>query len=178
MSRRNDIAKIDIPDLVCDTKTNRKYRKGKFLGRGGFAKCYELIDTSDGTIYAGKVIAKSQLVKPDQKEKMTQEITIHRRKTLAESEVRYYVRQIANACRYLHDNRIVHRDLKLGNLFLNDNMEIKVGDFGLATRIVCEGDRKLTLCGTPNYIAPEVLFKKGHSYEVDVWSLGCIVYTL
>ncbi|CAG2115113.1 unnamed protein product, partial [Medioppia subpectinata] len=216
MSRRNDIAKIDIPDLVCDTKTNRKYRKGKFLGRGGFAKCYELIDTSDGTIYAGKVIAKSQLVKPDQKEKMTQEITIHRsikhqhvvefvtffedkdfiyiilelcskrslmemhkrRKTLAESEVRYYVRQIANACRYLHDNRIVHRDLKLGNLFLNDNMEIKVGDFGLATRIACEGDRKLTLCGTPNYIAPEVLFKKGHSYEVDVWSLGCIVYTL
>ena len=101
-----------------------------------------------------------------------------RRKTLNESEVRYYVRQIGEACKYLHDNRIVHRDLKLGNLFLNDNMELKVGDFGLATKIVSDGDRKLTLCGTPNYIAPEVLSKKGHSFEVDVWSLGCIVYTL
>jgi len=216
MSRRNDHLKLEIPDLVSDPKTKKTYRKGKFLGRGGFAKCYELIDTSNGDIFAGKVIAKSQLTKPDQKSKMTQEIAIHRsikhnhvvefmtffedkdfiyivlelcskrslmemhkrRKTLAESEVRYYVKQIALACKYLHDNRIVHRDLKLGNLFLNDNMEIKVGDFGLATKIACEGDRKLTLCGTPNYIAPEVLFKKGHSYEVDVWSLGCIVYTL
>jgi len=57
-------------------------------------------------------------------------------------------------------------------------MEIKVGDFGLATKVQTSGERKLTLCGTPNYIAPEVLLKKGHSYEVDIWSLGCIVYTL
>lgn len=101
-----------------------------------------------------------------------------RRKTLTEPEVRYLVYQIALACKYLHDNRIVHRDLKLGNLFLNDSMEIKVGDFGLATRVSTGGERKMTLCGTPNYIAPEVLTKKGHSFEVDVWSLGCIVYTL
>lgn len=101
-----------------------------------------------------------------------------RRKTLTEPEVRYMVKQIALACDYLHERNIIHRDLKLGNLFLNDNMELKVGDFGLATRVNNEGDRKLTLCGTPNYIAPEVLMKKGHSYEVDVWSLGCIVYTL
>lgn len=101
-----------------------------------------------------------------------------RRKVLTEPEVRHFVRQIAQACNYLHLNKIVHRDLKLGNLFINDNMELKVGDFGLATRIQSSGDRKLTLCGTPNYIAPEVLLKKGHSYEVDIWSLGCIVYTL
>lgn len=99
-----------------------------------------------------------------------------RRKTVTEPELRYFVRQIANACQFLHSNKIVHRDLKLGNLFLNDNMELKVGDFGLATRF--EGKRKMTLCGTPNYIAPEILTKKGHSFEVDVWSLGCIVYTL
>lgn len=101
-----------------------------------------------------------------------------RRKTVTEAEVRYFVRQIAQACKYLHDNKIVHRDLKLGNLFINDAMEIKVGDFGLATRIEHVNERKMTLCGTPNYIAPEVLTKKGHSFEVDVWSLGCIVYTL
>ena len=57
-------------------------------------------------------------------------------------------------------------------------MEIKLGDFGLATRIEYEGERKRTVCGTPNYIAPEILEnnKNGHSYEVDIWSLGVILY--
>ena len=69
--------------------------------------------------------------------------------------------------------------MKLGNLFLNDKMEIKLGDFGLATKLDFDGEKKRTICGTPNYIAPEVLEgKSGHSYEVDIWSLGVIVYTL
>ena len=55
---------------------------------------------------------------------------------------------------------------------------MKLGDFGLATKESFDGERKRTLCGTPNYIAPEVLTKKGHSYEVDIWSIGCILYTL
>ena len=58
-------------------------------------------------------------------------------------------------------------------------MEIKVGDFGLATKLEFEGEKKRTICGTPNYIAPEVLDGKvGHSFEVDIWSLGVIIYTL
>jgi len=58
-------------------------------------------------------------------------------------------------------------------------MEEKIGDFGLATKLEFEGDRKRTVCGTPNYIAPEILDgKQGHSYEVDIWSLGVILYTL
>ena len=58
-------------------------------------------------------------------------------------------------------------------------MEQKIGDFGLATKLEFEGDRKRTICGTPNYIAPEILDgKQGHSYEVDIWSLGVIIYTL
>lgn len=100
-----------------------------------------------------------------------------RRKILTEPEIRYFVRQIANACLYLHDNQIIHRDLKLGNIFINDDMNIKLGDFGLATKIE-DAERKYTLCGTPNYLAPEILLKTGHSFQVDVWSLGCIVYTL
>lgn len=74
---------------------------------------------------------------------------------------------------------MIHRDLKLGNLMLNDAMELKLGDFGLATKLDFDGERKRTICGTPNYIAPEVLEgKNGHSYEVDIWSLGVIIYTL
>jgi polo-like kinase 1 len=65
-----------------------------------------------------------------------------RRKTVTEPETRYFVKQIVEACIYLHEKRIIHRDLKLGSLFLNDQMEIKIGDFGLATRIESESDRK------------------------------------
>lgn len=69
--------------------------------------------------------------------------------------------------------------MKLGNLFLSEKMELKVGDFGLATKLEFDGEKKRTICGTPNYIAPEILDgKSGHSYEVDVWSLGVIIYTL
>ena len=69
----------------------------------------------------------------------------------------------------MHFNKVIHRDLKLGNLFLNEQMEIKIGDFGLATRIEYEGEKKRTICGTPNYIAPEILeAKNGHSFEVDI----------
>lgn len=58
-------------------------------------------------------------------------------------------------------------------------MEVKIGDFGLACKLEFDGERKRTICGTPNYIAPEVLEgKQGHSYEVDVWSIGVIIYTL
>ena len=84
-----------------------------------------------------------------------------------------------SALKYMHAHKVIHRDLKLGNLFLNDKMQIKIGDFGLATKLEFDGDRKWTICGTPNYIAPEILEgRNGHSYEVDVWSLGVIIYTL
>lgn len=65
--------------------------------------------------------------------------------------------QIVLALQYLHSQRVIHRDLKVGNLFLSDRLEIKLGDFGLAAIIVREGERRKTVCGTPNYIAPEIL---------------------
>ena len=61
---------------------------------------------------------------------------------------------------------------------MDDKLHVKIGDFGLATEITKENERKKTLCGTPNYIAPEILTKKGHGFEVDIWSTGCIMYTL
>jgi polo-like kinase 1 len=103
-----------------------------------------------------------------------------RRRTLTEPETRYYLKQIVEGTMYMHARKVIHRDLKLGNLFLDSDLKIKIGDFGLATTVEYEGERKKTLCGTPNYIAPEILDRKcgGHSYEVDVWSIGCIMYTL
>jgi polo-like kinase 1 len=104
---------------------------------------------------------------------------LRRRKRLTELEVQCYFQQMIAGVKYLHQNRVIHRDLKLGNLFLTDKMELKLADFGLATKLEFEGDRKRTVCGTPNYIAPEILEgKHGHSYEVDIWSLGVILFTL
>ena len=57
-------------------------------------------------------------------------------------------------------------------------MQVKLGDLGLAVKLMSRGDKRNTLCGTPNYIAPEILVKKGHSFEVDIWSMGCIMYTM
>lgn len=65
-----------------------------------------------------------------------------RRRAVTEPEARYFVRQVVLAVDYLHKNRIIHRDLKLGNLFINDEMEMKIGDFGLATKVDYEGERK------------------------------------
>ncbi|XP_061536345.1 serine/threonine-protein kinase PLK1 [Phycodurus eques] len=206
----------EIPEVLMDTRAKRRYTRGRFLGKGGFAKCYEITDVESQQVFAGKIVPKTLITKPHQREKMTSEITIHkslehpnivgfrgffedddfvfvvleickrrsllelhkRRKAVTEPEARYYMMQLLKGVQYLHNNRIIHRDLKLGNIFLNDDMDVKIGDFGLATKIEFDGERKKTLCGTPNYIAPEVLCKKGHSYEVDVWSLGCILYTL
>nr|XP_026484677.1 serine/threonine-protein kinase polo isoform X2 [Vanessa tameamea]XP_026484678.1 serine/threonine-protein kinase polo isoform X2 [Vanessa tameamea] len=208
--------KKEIPEIIHDPQTNCTYQRLRFFGKGGFAKCYEIQDIASNQVYAGKIVSKKLMVKSSQKEKMAQEISIHRsllhkhvvgfhsffedslniyiilelckrrsmmelhkrRKAISEPETRFYMHQILLGVQYLHSKRIIHRDLKLGNLFLDDDLHVKIGDFGLAARIEYEGERKQTLCGTPNYIAPEILTKKGHSFEVDIWSLGCIMYTL
>lgn len=103
------------------------------------------------------------------------------RKHLTEPEVQYFGLQLLSGLRYLHEEcRVIHRDLKLGNLFLTKDMEIRIGDFGLAASLERPEDRRTTTCGTPNYIAPEVLenFADGHSFEVDIWSFGVVLYTL
>ena len=101
------------------------------------------------------------------------------RHRLTEPECRYYMLQICDALEYLHNNHIIHRDLKLGNILIAKDMSIKLADFGLAATVTNE-ERKKTLCGTPNYLAPEILHgtATGHSYEVDIWSFGCVMYTL
>ncbi|KAI0019559.1 protein kinase-like domain-containing protein [Xylariomycetidae sp. FL0641] len=109
---------------------------------------------------------------------------VKRRKGLTEPEIRFYSVQIAGAIKYMHAKGIIHRDLKMGNIFLDKHMDAKIGDFGLAALLVTGKDmqtiRRTTLCGTPNYIAPEILEKgrKGHDHMVDIWSLGVIMFAM
>jgi len=106
---------------------------------------------------------------------------IKRRKRLTEQEAVFFMKHMLEAVQYMHDKNVIHRDLKLGNLFIDKNMNIKVGDFGLATKLEHKGETRKTVCGTPNYIAPEVIqgdkATRCHSFEVDVWSMGVILYT-
>ncbi|CAO2657012.1 Nn.00g058150.m01.CDS01 [Neocucurbitaria sp. VM-36] len=109
---------------------------------------------------------------------------IKKRKYFTMPEIRRFMIQTCGAIKYLHQRNIVHRDLKTGNLFLDGNMDVKVGDFGLAALLVSQSDygaiRRTTMCGTPNYLAPEVLEKtgKGHDEKVDLWAIGIMMYTL
>ena len=59
-----------------------------------------------------------------------------------------------------------------------NSLQVKIGDFGQAARVEYDGERKLNMAEMPDFVAPEVLFNEGHSYEVDMWSLGCILYVL
>ncbi|CAD8199782.1 unnamed protein product [Paramecium octaurelia] len=195
----------------------RRYQKGKVLGKGGFAKCYEVTSIESKKVLAAKIIAKSTLKTGRTKAKLITEIKLHkslhhqnivqfedvfedndnvyillelcqnqtlnellkRRRRITPIEVQCYLKQLIGALKYIHSHRVLHRDLKLGNLFINDKMELKLGDFGLATKLDYDGQRRLTICGTPNYIAPEILDERmGHSYQADIWSVGVIVYTL
>ena len=67
---------IPIPDIVIDPSTNNRYMKGKFLGKGGFARCYELTDMTNKEIFAGKIVSKQLLTKQHQKEKVWQQKNI------------------------------------------------------------------------------------------------------
>ena len=214
-----ELLKTVIEEKINDANSEkkiRKYKKGKLLGRGGFARCYEFICQDNNKVFAAKVINKQNLETKRQKDKLLLEIKIHkslhhdqivafehnfednenvyillevcqnqtldellkRRKKLSEIEVQCYTIQLVKGIQYLHNHKVIHRDLKLGNLFLTDKMQIKIGDFGLATKLYYEGEKKTTICGTPNYIAPEIVNRKTHSYEVDIWAIGIIIYTL
>lgn len=205
------------PPSIVRTRNGRDYRRGTFLGEGGFARCFQMKDSS-GKIYAAKTVAKASIKNEKTKTKLLSEIKIHKslkhsnivnfidcfeddvnvyilleicpnqslmellktRKRVSEPEVRYFMVQMVGAIKYLHSRRVIHRDLKLGNVFFDPDMNLKIGDFGLASILPSLESRKYTICGTPNYIAPEVLGGKnvGHSFEVDIWALGIMLYAL
>ncbi|OJJ98265.1 hypothetical protein ASPACDRAFT_122098 [Aspergillus aculeatus ATCC 16872] len=208
------------PSLVVEPEEDgEQYSTGAFLGKGGFAICYEGTLLRNGRVFAMKVV-RSEMAQKKMQEKFRTELQIHskmrhphivefhrafafdsciyvilelcpngsvmdmvrKRKCLSLPEVRRFMIQLCGAVKYLHKRNVAHRDLKMGNLFLDKNMDIKVGDFGLAAMIVSEKDekRRRTLCGTPNYIAPEVLdrSKGGHTQKVDIWSLGVICFAM
>ncbi|CAM9906574.1 unnamed protein product [Ectocarpus sp. 13 AM-2016] len=86
--------------------------------------------------------------------------------------------QMSSALRYIHERNILHRDLKPINVFLTGSGMIKLGDFGIAKVLECTADMASTRCGTPVYMAPEVLDDHPYGHKADMWSLGCVLYEI
>jgi protein kinase X len=93
------------------------------------------------------------------------------------SQCRFYAAQIVVVFDYLHSKNIIYRDLKPENILINIDGFLKVTDFGFAKRIADSG-KTFTICGTPEYLAPEIILNKGHSKPVDWWTLGILLYEM
>lgn len=98
-----------------------------------------------------------------------------------EQIARFYAAEIVLVLEYLHERQggVAYRDLKPENLLLDKDGHIRLADFGFAKRLGYKDDRPVetyTLCGTPEYLAPEVIHNKGHTTAVDWWALGILIY--
>jgi len=95
-----------------------------------------------------------------------------------EEKILGWFTQICLAVQYLHDNRIIHRDIKVHNTFLTSQGIIKLGDFGISKQLEQTGDLASTQTGTPFYLTPEMCLQSTSSHKSDIWMLGCILHEL
>uniref|UniRef100_A0A8C9BY31 Serine/threonine-protein kinase DCLK2 n=1 Tax=Phocoena sinus TaxID=42100 RepID=A0A8C9BY31_PHOSS len=152
-----------------------KYKIGKVIGDGNFAVVKECMDRSTGKEFALKIIDKAKCC--GKGGDLFDAITSSTKYTERDGSAMVY--NLANALRYLHALSIVHRDIKPENLLVceypDGTKSLKLGDFGLAT--VVEGPL-YTVCGTPTYVAPEIIAETGYGLKVDIWAAGVITYIL
>ncbi|KAL9957916.1 hypothetical protein ACROYT_G034871 [Oculina patagonica] len=103
---------------------------------------------------------------------------LSKERVFSEERSRFYSAEIVLAVKYLHDNKVVYRDLKLENLLLDADGHIKITDFGLCKEDITYGATTKTFCGTPEYLAPEVLEDNDYGRAVDWWGVGVVMYEM
>ncbi|XP_063079641.1 protein kinase C, eta, b isoform X2 [Engraulis encrasicolus] len=103
---------------------------------------------------------------------------IQRSRRFDEARARFYAAEVTCALIYLHSKGIIYRDLKLDNVLLDKDGHCKLADFGMCKENVFRGDLTTTFCGTPDYIAPEIIEEKAYGHSVDWWALGVLLYEM
>ncbi|XP_029433745.1 protein kinase C zeta type isoform X1 [Rhinatrema bivittatum] len=103
---------------------------------------------------------------------------MQRQRKLPEEHARFYAAEICIALNFLHERGIIYRDLKLDNVLLDADGHIKLTDYGMCKEGLGPGDTTSTFCGTPNYIAPEILRGEEYGFSVDWWALGVLMFEM
>eukprot|EP00079_Xenopus_tropicalis_P035338 XP_017949109.1 PREDICTED: serine/threonine-protein kinase N2 isoform X2 [Xenopus tropicalis] len=129
------------------------------LGRGHFGKVLLAEYKSTNEMFAIKALKKGDIVARDEVDS-------------------FYAACVVLGLQYLHEHKIVYRDLKLDNLLLDTEGFVKIADFGLCKEGMGFGDRTSTFCGTPEFLAPEVLTETSYTRAVDWWGLGVLIYEM
>ena len=129
-------------------------------------KIYETIETEKHIIIVMELCAGGDLLN-----------YVRKRRRLKEPYAQKIFKQIIDGLCYIHAKQIAHRDIKLDNILLDGKGNVKIGDFGVSRQIT-EGQVMREQCGTPAYIAPEILRNKGYGLNVDVWSAGVVLFAM
>jgi serum/glucocorticoid-regulated kinase 2 len=103
---------------------------------------------------------------------------LFREKRFKNEKARFYLTEIILAIETLHKNKMIYRDLKPENVLIDKEGHIRITDFGLSKILNKDKEKTFTICGTPQYLAPEILSCEGYDDSVDWWSLGCIMYKM
>uniref|UniRef100_A0A8C7YMH7 non-specific serine/threonine protein kinase n=1 Tax=Oryzias sinensis TaxID=183150 RepID=A0A8C7YMH7_9TELE len=152
-------------------KTMNDFEYLKLLGKGTFGKVILVKERSTGVHYAMKILRKMVIIA---------KLFFHlsRDRVFTEDRARFYGAEIVSALEYLHSRDVVYRDLKLENLMLDKDGHIKITDFGLCKEGITPDATMKTFCGTPEYLAPEVLEDNDYGRAVDWWGLGVVMYEM
>jgi protein-serine/threonine kinase len=104
---------------------------------------------------------------------------LNRRGVLRESEAKFYMSEMILGIEFLHSQNVIHRDLKPENILLSSQGHVVITDFGLAKDSVTDDNHSLrTLCGTSQYMAPEMILRTGYGKPADWWSFGALTYEM
>uniref|UniRef100_A0A8C6UAN8 non-specific serine/threonine protein kinase n=1 Tax=Neogobius melanostomus TaxID=47308 RepID=A0A8C6UAN8_9GOBI len=188
----------------CEKADPSQFELLKVLGQGSFGKVFlvrKLIGPDAGQLYAMKVLKKASLKVRDRvRTKMERDILVEVNHPFivklhyvlilcfaflifcqvmfTEEDVKFYLAELALALDHLHTLGIVYRDLKPENILLDEAGHIKLTDFGLSKESVDADKKAYSFCGTVEYMAPEVVNRRGHTQSADWWSLGVLMFEM